>query len=753
MDNFFRRSLDRLSQAIRGNRWRRSKVVRFAIGIGLTLILAVLFPQAQSPQSVTGYSVGALWTSSDVIAPFNFRLLKDPTKYRNEISKALENYYPVFLVDTSAKRHTIDLLLSVFGKLGAPDDTNQISQDSLKKILSNSDLSNEELATLTSYISELRPLTAKESNTLFERVIAPIAKVYDKEYFYNTIPSEYQAADRKIAIRKRINSEEITTVGDLLSRESARNRLSESLEKSLRTNTTIRNVVIKLVSSLLVPNIAYDQDASEQSRKIILTRVPKTEGVILEGQKIIGKGEIITPEAKATLESLAEARIEQGGTVALVGRALGTIGHAFIIVLLFVLYLKFIRRKIYKDNGQILLISLILIFPALLAYASVLIHTSFPLEYLILIPVSSMLLTVLFDSRTGFYGTVIAALLVAGIRGNDYNVALAGLSAGSFAAYTVRDLRSRSQLFTSIGFIFLGYFIAITALSFERGTPLNELWMQLAAAAGNSLISPVLTLGAVFIVEALFDTMSDLKLSDFNDINHPLLQKLAMEAPGTYHHTMLVSQLSENAALAIGANALLAKVGAMYHDVGKIASPTDFIENQIAEQGNVHDTLSSVESASRVKAHVIAGMALAREYRIPEKLIDFIPMHHGTMRISFFYHQAMATLSTGGSIDDSLFRYPGPKPNTKETAIVMLADASEAVTRTLGAKIEEPTIELIENELATLFRARISDGQLDDCDLTMHDLVVIRNVFARLLIGTFHSRINYPQPARTSQNV
>jgi putative nucleotidyltransferase with HDIG domain len=424
----------------------------------------------------------------------------------------------------------------------------------------------------------------------------------------------------------------------------------------------------------------------------------------------------------------------------------------FIIVSLFVLYVKFIRRRVYKDNAQLLLISLILIFPALLAYASVLIRTAFPLEYLILIPVTSMLLTVLFDSRTGFYGTVIAALLVAGIRGNDYNVALAGLSAGAFAAYTVRDLRSRSQLFKSIGFIFLGYFIAIAALSFERGTPLPELGIELAAAAANALISPVLTLAAVFLVELVFDTMSDLKLADYDDIHHPLMKKLSLEAPGTYHHTMLVAQLSENAAVAIGANALLAKVGALYHDVGKIASPTDFIENQLAEHGNVHDTLSSIESASRVRAHVISGIALAREYGLPEKLIDFIPMHHGTMRISFFYQQALNSLSAGGTIDDSLFRYPGPKPRSKEAAIVMLADASEAITRTLGSRIEEPTVELIEAELAILFRERISDGQLDDCDLTMHDLVVVRNVFARLLIGTFHSRINYPQPSSVKIN-
>ena len=215
-----------------------------------------------------------------------------------------------------------------------------------------------------------------------------------------------------------------------------------------------------------------------------------------------------------------------------------------------------------------------------------------------------------------------------------------------------------------------------------------------------------------------------------------------MEAPGTYHHTMLVAQLAENAALAIGANALLAKVGAMFHDVGKIASPADFIENQSHE--NIHDSISSAESASRIRAHVTGGITLARKEKLPDKIVDFIPMHHGTLRISFFYQKALGLIAAGGTIDEAHFRYPGPRPNTKETAIVMLADASEAVARTLSMHVDEPTVELIEHDLAALFRERIADGQLDECDLTLHDLVIIRSVFARLLIGSLHSRIVYP---------
>lgn len=740
---------ERVGIAIRSEGWRRSKAVRLIIAVVLTLLLALIFPQAQSPQNVTGYSVGALWTSADVNAPFSFRLLKDNQRYRNDITKSLENFYPVFVIDSNAKQRSLDSLeknFSLFAVLAERSkEQNARVSDSLEKLNSSFGLSHEEQSALSAAVLKEKSITAKqESFPLESQLENAVSKLLSRSYIVSSVPSAYSGnADQRIAVRKRTSEEQIVYVRDLLTVEAAKNRLLQIIEHDIRTSQDVKSGLAKIAAAALVPNLSYSAERTDESKKSIIDRVPKTDGVILEGQKIIAKGEVITPAAKAGLESLAQARIDLGGSGAIAARALGTIGHVAIIVLLFVLYVKFIRRRIYKDNAQLLLISVILIFPALMAYVSVGIHTSFPLEYLILIPVTSMLLTVLFDSRTGFYGTVIVALLVAGIRGNDYNVALAGLSAGAFAAYTVRDLRSRSQLFKSIGYIFLGYFIAITALAFERGAPLKDIGLELAAAAGNALISPVMTLGLVFLIEAIFDTMSDLRLADLNDINHPLLRRLSSEAPGTYHHTMLVSQLAENAALAIGANALLAKVGAMFHDVGKIASPDDFIENQNHE--NIHESISAAESAARIRAHVTRGITLARQERLPDKIVDFIPMHHGTLRISFFYQKALELLAAGGTLDDTLFRYPGPKPNTKETAIVMLADASEAVVRTLGMRVDEPTVELIEYDLAALFRERIADGQLDECDLTLHDLVIIRSVFARLLIGSFHTRITYPQ--------
>jgi putative nucleotidyltransferase with HDIG domain len=404
----------------------------------------------------------------------------------------------------------------------------------------------------------------------------------------------------------------------------------------------------------------------------------------------------------------------------------------------------FIRRRIYNDNAQVLLMAIVLLFPAILAYLSIRIQVDFPLQYFILIPVASMLLTVLFDSRTGFYGTVVSALLVAGIRGNDYSIALAGLCAGAFAAYTVRDLRNRAQLFTSIAYIFIGYLVAVAALSLESGTPTKEVSYQLVASLGNALISPVITLGVLYVIEMVFDTVSDLRLSEIDDINHPLLRELALRAPGTYQHTMMVAQLSENAANAIGANALLAKVGAFFHDVGKLTDPINFVENQSGDNGNVHESLTPQESAYRVKNHVEQGLALARAHNLPGRVIDFIPMHHGTLPISFFYQRAVMEAAGSGTVNEADFKYPGPTPNTKETAIVMLADASEAIARSLATSGEETSVEAIESAIEQLIRTRFDQGQFDHCDITARDLMMVRGVFARLLSGVHHARVAYP---------
>jgi cyclic-di-AMP phosphodiesterase PgpH len=736
--------------------WRRSQGVRWAIGIGLTLILAALFPSAQQ-MALSGYAVGSLWTGEDATAPFSFPVYKDVVRYRQDVRKALDDLYPVYGPDTTAREASLRSLRSSYSHLtdllllSRKDSLDELSLvDSAKHL----GLTSDDWQAFEHYVAKGRSDRFAHLDELEVVLVKVVGDIEQSSLITQGGREELAAStSRSISLRERANEEVVLSRDSLLTLEAASNRIYSELQKQLKHDADLVSGLAHLASANVQPTVKFDPALTEESRASIVDRVPRTDGIVVEGQRIISKGEIISPQAKSALESLSQAEINRGGIMSSIGRVAGTIGHVGLIVLLLVLYLKFIRRRIYKDNGQLLLMALVLLFPAILAFLSVRIRVDFPLEYLILIPVASMLLTILFDSRTGFYGTVVAALLVAGIRGNDYQIALAGLCSGAFAAYTVRDLRNRSQLFTSIGYIFIGYLISVAALSLEQATPVALLGFQVIAALGNALISPVITLGILYLIENVFDTVSDLRLSEFDNINHPLLRELALRAPGTYQHTMMVAQLSENAAHAIGANALLARVGALFHDVGKLAEPSNFVENQATVADNIHESLTPQESADRVRGHVEQGIAMAHAHGLPHRVIDFIPMHHGTLPISFFYQRAVMQAAGSGVVNEADFRYGGPIPNTKETAILMLADASEAIARSIAASGEETSEESIEAAITQLVRTRFEQGQLDRCDITAHDLTIIRGVFARLLSGVHHARVQYPTPAPTSPDV
>jgi cyclic-di-AMP phosphodiesterase PgpH len=368
-------------------------------------------------------------------------------------------------------------------------------------------------------------------------------------------------------------------------------------------------------------------------------------------------------------------------------------------------------------------------------------------EYLIIVPAASMLLTIFFDSRVGFYGTVILSFIVAGIWGNDYAIAVSSLIAGALSVYTVRDMKNRTQIFRSLGFIFLGYGLTIAAFGLTRSEPAGVIFQQLAFAASNAIISPVLTYGLLIFIEKTFRLTTDLTLLELVQFNHPLLRLLAEKAPGTYHHSMTMASLAEAGAAAIGANATLARVGAYFHDIGKIIKPIYFVENQKSSR-NRHDKLAPRMSSLIIAAHVKDGMALAREYHLPEEVVDFIPMHHGTTRIDYFYQKALQLAQTSDDetkideIKESDYRYPGPKPQTKETGIMMLADAVEAAVRT----IDEPTPQRLEAVIDELIKKRFEEGELDECPLTLKDLTKIKAAFVNVMVGVYHNRVRYPVP-------
>jgi putative nucleotidyltransferase with HDIG domain len=392
---------------------------------------------------------------------------------------------------------------------------------------------------------------------------------------------------------------------------------------------------------------------------------------------------------------------------------------------------------------------LLLVLEGFFAYLTRELDVNAPIEFLIFVPAASMLLTIVFDSRVGFYGTVIIALLVAGIRGNDYAVALASIISGALAVYTVRDMRNRSQIFRSLGFIFLGYALSIVALGVERFEAVNVIAEQLMYALANAIVSPMLTYGLLIFFERVFRVTTDLTLMELSHFNHPLLRKLAEQAPGTYHHSLTLATLAEAAAAAVGANEVLARVGALFHDIGKLEKPLYFVENQKGSR-NKHDKLAPRMSSLIISAHVKEGMSLGQEHKLPQEVIDFIPMHHGTTRMEYFYNKAVELAQQSEDetkleeINDQDYRYPGPKPQTRETGILMLADAVEASTRTL----EDPAPQKLEAVIDEIIRKRFEEGELDECPLTLKDLTKIKAAFLGVLVGIRHTRVRYPEQSK-----
>ena len=350
-----------------------------------------------------------------------------------------------------------------------------------------------------------------------------------------------------------------------------------------------------------------------------------------------------------------------------------------------------------------------------------------------------MLLAVLFDGGVGFYGTIVLSFMTGGYLGLEYGIGIFAFAGGAAAVLSVRRIRARSQFFRSIVYIFAAYAVVLYSIGIMRLMSLSEISLILVKySLFNAVFSPLITLGFLAFFETVFNAATDMTLLELSDLNRPLLRELAIRAPGTYHHSIVLGNLSERAAEAIGANSLLARVGCYYHDIGKIVKPEYFIENQ-PDAKERHEALAPSMSALIISSHVRDGLDIAKKHKLPKSIHDFIAQHHGTSKISFFYEKAVEK-SGAKYINESDFRYPGPKPQTKEAGIVMLADGVEAATRAL----KDPSPSRIKERVRSIVELKFQEEQLDECELTLKDLNAIMASFTQIMTGIFHVRIEYP---------
>jgi hypothetical protein len=350
-----------------------------------------------------------------------------------------------------------------------------------------------------------------------------------------------------------------------------------------------------------------------------------------------------------------------------------------------------------------------------------------------------MLVTIAYDLETGLFITFSTALLIGILTGFKLDVAFVGIAAGTVAAFSVRKVRHRHEFYRSIIYLALVYFGTVYIIESLKLTPASDLWRHTGLAALNGFLSPILTIGLLPLFETTFKLTTDITLLELSDLNRPLLKRLALEAPGTYNHSIMIGTLAEEAAKAIGANSLLARVGSYYHDIGKMLKPEYFVENQMGAK-NKHEKLAPSMSSLILEAHVKEGKELAEEDGLPDCIIEFITGHHGTSIMTYFYEKAKQQKGDD-EVDINEYRYPGPKPKAKEVAIVMLADSVEAASRTL----EDPTPARIGNLVRKISSAKFESGELEGCDLTLSNLHLIEESFTRVLLGIYHRRVAYPQ--------
>ncbi len=513
-----------------------------------------------------------------------------------------------------------------------------------------------------------------------------------------------------------------------MARERAR-----SAVRDLRLEPSLGALASEVAVAVLRPTMEEDAAKTAELRQAATSMVSPVRVPVQRGQIILRRGDVVTPSHLQVLAATG-AYPARGTWPAIAGIVV------IVSLLLFVTaaYLWQYQPEIWASDRLLILWSLVVVGTVALSQV-----TGAPRFSNFLMPAAagSMLLGILLRPRLALFSSAVLAVLVSLVAGRDLAPVVVAFVGGVVGVFATRQIHRRSDF--GLAGLFVGLANAVAAVGaglLDGSSAYEDLAVNAAYALGNGLLAAIVTIGVLPFLEQLFGLITPIKLLELANPAHPLLRRLQLEAPGTYHHSIMVGNLAEAAAEAVGADSLLVRVGTYYHDVGKLRRPAFFMENQVGIE-NPHDRMTPSLSALTVSAHVRDGLELAREYRLPQTVADFIPQHHGTALLTYFFHQA---LEKGDPFDEAAFRYEGPKPQTRETAIVMLADAVEAAVRSLN----RPTPDRVDEVVRRLIREKLEDGQLNECGLTFSDLNRIAGAFVRILSGVLHPRLEYPDLER-----
>ncbi len=658
-----------------------------------TLILIVyLFPKG----GVFKYEFtkGKPWQYENLYAPFDFAIAKTQEEIDVEKKRIRDNNIPYFEYDTIIANNAKDAYNAAF----------KINLETLDQS------------------------SASKQAKLFGRILL------NDIYRYGVLQEAYTYDSKRQIFLNKGNKAEAITFGQILAPNSVTELINNRIDKS--EYAKFKSGFVALFYDLVKPNVSLDEKLTESSLENELTQVLTTRGSVSKGSRIIAKGEVVEGNRLQILTSLKaeyESQVWSDKNFYWIVFGYGILVSLALLMLL--LFLRKYRRDIYDNNTQVTFIAfnvliLVLITTMVVKYKS---------DYIYIVPLCILPLIVkaFFDSRLGLFTHVITVLILGFVVPNSYEYTFLQIIAGIVTILTISESYKRANLFITVGQITIIYILAYIAFHIIHEGNISDIdW----TTVGLFVISGFATLivhPLIYAYEKMFGLISDVSLLELSDTNSSLLKELSDKAPGTFHHSLNVANIAEAAANEIGANVMLVRVGALYHDIGKMANPTYFTENQTALR-NAHDVLSPKESAKIIVNHVIRGIEIAKKNKLPDRVIDFIRTHHGTSTVYYFYMKAKE-INENVNIED--FQYPGPKPFSKETAILMMSDSVEAASKSL----KNPTSSLIDSFVEKIVNKQMEDGQFLNANITFKEIQQVKKVFKRKLTNIYHLRIEYPE--------
>ncbi|MBP7462553.1 MAG: HDIG domain-containing protein [Candidatus Delongbacteria bacterium] len=665
----------------------------------------------------------------DIIAEFDFPILKNADELKAERDNAEKKVYAVYQQIEEMEENKTRHIRRFFAALRTK------SRDSLLRVIG-----------LSADPDSVAPLlTKKNLNMLEENLIQAFSTAYR-----NGLCRDIKDVTKNAA-------GEIITIKNSLTREAAVTGLSDekSLIRSIQKKTDgfvqgdkIRqDFVYQLTMYFFEPNLIFDETQTNLLKEQARNSIPVSRGYVKKGEKIIGKHERIAADIFQKLISHQQmVEKDQGNGLNLDTPFFPEIAKFFIILSMVIAYLVsiFFYDPVFFHRQRNLILLMILTFVPLFLL-SIVIQDLPSMLYFLPIPTFIILISIFTGSTIALISSFYLAVLFGIFLNMNYHHFYVFWIVMLVSCYSVQTVRKRKDFYWSMimipaAYVFVLLLDYINLISYE-----GSLWLNLTYGACSGFLSPIIAIGLLPLFESIFSITTDLTLLELSDLNHPLLQKMAVEAPGTYNHSLIVGNLAESAAKAIHANSLKARVGSYFHDIGKINKSEYFIENQSGE--NRHDRLSPTMSSLIISSHVREGIELAKKYKLPVEIQEIIQEHHGKTLIKYFYKKAVDQNIVSDGMEEE-FKYPGPRPRSKEAAIVMLADSIEAASRTL----KNPTVSRLKTLINEMIKEKFITSELDECSLTFKDLSMIGEAFLIILSGRFHARIDYPDSPANAIN-